>query len=153
MYGLKQAAILAFQQLAERLETVGYSQILGNSGMWKHKTRQTVLCFCVDHFGVKYFSKEDAYHLLNTLGTHYKYMVDWTGCNFCGLIFEWNYTDGYVNVSILGHIKDALRKLKHKPIRSHNILTMNTFQWIMASMIHPNTPLHQAGFLHLHPMK
>ena len=33
MYGLKQAAILAFQQLSQRLKTAGYTQILRISGM------------------------------------------------------------------------------------------------------------------------
>ena len=33
MYDLKQAVILAFQKLAEILEKVGYTQILGRSGI------------------------------------------------------------------------------------------------------------------------
>ena len=77
--------------------------------MWKHETRQIVFCSFVDNFGVKYFNREDTDHLLNTLGAHYKYTVDWTGCNFCWLIFEWNYNDIYVDVSILGYIKYVLR--------------------------------------------
>ena len=40
VYSLKQVEILAFQQLAERLEKTGYAQIFGSSGMWKHVTRQ-----------------------------------------------------------------------------------------------------------------
>ena len=88
MYGLKQAAVLVFQQLSERLKTAGYLQIHGSSDIWKHETRQTVFCLCVYGCGVKYFSKEDADHLLNTLGAHCNYTVDWTGCNFCGLTFD-----------------------------------------------------------------
>ena len=52
-YDMKKAVILAFQQLAERLEKAGYTQILGSSGMWKHDTKQTVSYLCVDNFGVK----------------------------------------------------------------------------------------------------
>ena len=37
MYGLKQAAILVFQQLAERLEKAGYSQILSSLVIWNTK--------------------------------------------------------------------------------------------------------------------
>ena len=83
--------------------------------MWKHETRQIVFCLCFDTFGVKYFNIDDTDHLLNTLGTNYKYMVDWTGCNFFELTFECNYKDGYVDVSIPVYIKDAMRKLKYKP--------------------------------------
>ena len=58
-------------------------------------------------------------HLLNILGTDYKYTVDWAGCNFCGLKFEWNYKDGYVDISIPGYIKDSLCKLKHVPSKQN----------------------------------
>ena len=88
MYGLKQAAVLAFDQLTTRLHIAGYPQILGSSSMWKHKTRRTIFCLCVDDFGVKYFNTKDAQYLLDTIGQHYKYTVDWTGKNFCKLIFD-----------------------------------------------------------------
>ena len=76
--------------------------------MRNHEIRQTSFCLCVDDFGVKYFNREDMDHLLNTLGTDYKYTVDWTGCNFCGLKFGWNYKEDYTHVSIPGYVKDSL---------------------------------------------
>ena len=80
--------------------------------MWKHETRQIVFCLCVDDFGLKDFNRNNAAHLLNTLGTNYKYTMDWTDYNFCGLIFGWNYKDGCMDISMPGYIKDALRRLK-----------------------------------------
>ena len=68
MYGLKQAVILAYKQLSQRLIEAGYYRIEGSTGMWKHITRKTVFCLCVDDFGVKYFRKNDAERLLNTIG-------------------------------------------------------------------------------------
>ena len=41
MYDLKQAAILAYNQLCERLQQAGYTPILGSAGMFEHKTRKT----------------------------------------------------------------------------------------------------------------
>ena len=76
MYSLKQVEILAFQQLAERLEKAGYTHILGCTGIWEHETRQTVFCLCVDDFRVKHFNRDDVDHLLKTLGNDYKYTVD-----------------------------------------------------------------------------
>ena len=38
MYDLKQAAILAYTQIKERLGKEGYSPIEGTSGLWKHDT-------------------------------------------------------------------------------------------------------------------
>ena len=144
MYGLKQAAILAFQQLAERLEKVEYSQMLGSSGIWKHETRQKVFYLWVDDFCVKYFNRDDNDLLLNILVTNYKYTVDWTGYNFYGIIFEWNYKEGCVDVSMPGYVKDALRKIKHKPSKKPQYPPhpVNNFQWIMPSMTLHNTPLH-----------
>ena len=52
MYGLKQASVLAHQNLTKLLTEGGYEHILGSLGMWKHITRKTIFCLCVDDFGV-----------------------------------------------------------------------------------------------------
>ena len=39
MYGLKEAAILAYNKLRTHLEPKGYYPIPGTSGLWAHKTR------------------------------------------------------------------------------------------------------------------
>ena len=114
MYGLKQAAILAYEQLSERLQAAGYRPIITSTGMWKHETRQIILCLCLDDFEVKYFSDSDAKHLLQTLGKYYQYTVDWSGRNFCGLTFDWNYKEGYVDISMPGYISDTLKNLQHE---------------------------------------
>ena len=72
MYGLKQAAVLAYNQLKEKLLPKGYSLVKGTVGLWRHATRKTKFCLCVDDFGVKYYNKEDADHLLNSLRKNYK---------------------------------------------------------------------------------
>ena len=66
MYGLKQAAILAYKQLVENLGQHGYHPIPLTTGLWKHKTRDTVFAFCVDDFGVKYTSKDNINHLISS---------------------------------------------------------------------------------------
>ena len=66
MYGLKQAAILAYKQLVKNLKQYGYEPIEGTTGLWHHESRPTKFALCVDDFGVKYFSKDDAEHLINT---------------------------------------------------------------------------------------
>ena len=91
MYGLKQAAILAYENLCKKLHPTGYRPIVGNAGIFYHIQKPTKFCFCVDDFGIKYYNKQDAQHLLDTLGKHYKYSVDWTGNDFCGLHYDWNY--------------------------------------------------------------
>jgi hypothetical protein len=113
MYGLKQAAILAYKQLKKHLAPHGYEPIPHTDGMWKHKTRKTTFCLCVDDFGVKYFNKDDANHLIAALQHNYQVKTDWTGKNFCGLTFDWKYHQGYVDVSMPGYIQRLLAKLQH----------------------------------------
>ena len=40
MYGLKQAAVLAYTQVSTLLKKAGYQAIVGSLGMWKHITRK-----------------------------------------------------------------------------------------------------------------
>ena len=113
VYGLKQAAILAYNQLLARLTDAGYRPILSSTGMFEHVTRPTKFCLCVDDFGIKYYSKDDAQHLLQSLGQTYKYSTDWTGSDFCGLHLKWNYTKAYVDISMPHYVQKALKRLQH----------------------------------------
>ena len=63
MYGLKQAALLAYNYLVEKLAPHGYRPIPHTIGMWKHDTKPISFCLCVDDFGVKYTNKDDVEHL------------------------------------------------------------------------------------------
>ena len=82
MYGLKQAAILAYQHIKNTLQPHGYYPVIGTVGLWKHKTRPISFCLCVDDFGIKYFDKKDVEHLLSKIGTIYDYTTDWTGQHY-----------------------------------------------------------------------
>ena len=114
MYGLKQAARLAFDQLIKKLEPHGYYPVRESPGLWKHTTRPTVFTLCVDDFGIKYCHKDDADHLLDTIRKYYKVSVDWTGKNYLGLTLDWNYTEKYVDVSMPGYVPAARNKFQHK---------------------------------------
>ena len=65
MYGLNQEDITAYNQLILHMKPHGYYPVLFKTKIWAHKTRKKILY--VDDFGVKYFSKDDANHLLNPL--------------------------------------------------------------------------------------
>jgi hypothetical protein len=114
MYGLKQAAILAYQHLVNQLAPHGYHPCPYTTGLWHHETRPTKFCLCVDDFGVKYFSRHDADHLLNALRAHYKISVDWEGKNYCGLSIHWNYHKQYVDVSMPDYVPSTLARLQHQ---------------------------------------
>eukprot|EP00957_Ditylum_brightwellii_P159434 12136755-Ditylum_brightwellii.AAC.1 len=52
--------------------------------------------------------------LIEILKKYYKVSIDWEGKNYCGLIFDWYYDHGYVDVSMLGYIFKALEKFQHE---------------------------------------
>ena len=95
MYGLKQAAVLAYNNLVSNLDKHDYYPIPHTVGMWKHRTRNITFCLCVDDFGVKYYDKKDADHLIKSLNESYITSIDWEGRIFCGLNLDWHYNDGY----------------------------------------------------------
>ena len=68
MHGLKQAAILAYDNLKQCLKPFGYNSVTGTVGVWKNETIKPNLCLCVGGFGIKYYSKVDANHLFNAIG-------------------------------------------------------------------------------------
>ena len=115
MYGLKQAAILAYDYICQNLEPAGYHPVPGTVGLWKHTTRPIAFCLCVDDFGIKYFTKDDVNHLLEQIGTIYKYTTNWEGKDFCGLHFDWNYDKQYVDISMPDYVKKALKRLQYTP--------------------------------------
>ena len=118
MYGLKQAAILAYKHLVNQLAPHGYHPCPYTTGLWQHDTRRTKFCLCVDDFGVKYFTPADAAHLLASLRAHYKISVDMAGTDYCGLSIKWNYPKNYVDISMPGYIASTLERLQHpKPKR------------------------------------
>ena len=47
--------------------------------VWKHETCPTIFALCVDDFTVKYFSDDDAEHIINTLKNYYPISVDHDG--------------------------------------------------------------------------
>ena len=115
MYGLKQAAILAYQHLKSTLEPYGYYPVTGTVGLWAHKTRSICFCLCVDDFGVKYFNKADVDHLLGAVGKLYTYTTDWTGQNYCGMTLDWEYQKGYVDISMPDYVLSSIQKLQYTP--------------------------------------
>ena len=62
----------------------------------------------MDGFGEKYFGKDDAVHLLESLRKHYAISRDWEGHNYPGLTIDLNYKEGYVDVLIPYYVKKAL---------------------------------------------
>ena len=118
MYGLKQTAILAYQNLVKNMKPFGYFPCPSTTGLWRHKDRRTKFCLCTDDFGVKYNTDNDKQHFLDAFKTCYTISVNEEGKNYLGLQLEWNYQNGYVDIFMPTYISKLLSRLKHpNPLR------------------------------------
>jgi hypothetical protein len=84
-------------------------------GLCRHVTRRTTFTLAVDDFGIKYFSKADAEHLFSALRDKYTITTDWSGSTYLGFTLNWNYKEGWVDVSMPEYIPNALARLRHPP--------------------------------------
>jgi hypothetical protein len=118
MYGLPQAGRLAYDKLVAHLAPHGYQPCARTPGLWRHLTRPINFCLVVDDFAVKYVGKQHADHLLAALQEQYKITSDWKGELYCGITLDWNYEEGYVDLSMPGYVDRMLHKFQHpKPYR------------------------------------
>ena len=115
MYGLKQAARLAYDQIFKVIQHFGYTPLKNNPSLWKHETWKTTFALCVDDFGVKITNIHDADHLIHALKTKYEISVDWSGSSYLGISLDWNYTQGYVDISMTAYIPKMIKKFNHPP--------------------------------------
>ena len=70
LYGLPQAGLIAQQLLDKQLNKKGYRKSDIIQGFWTHDWRLICFLLCVDHFGVKYFGKQHADHLMTVIIDH-----------------------------------------------------------------------------------
>ena len=112
MYGLKQASVLAYNNLVKNLKDHVYAPIPHTVGLWRHNSRPLTFCLCVDDFGIKYENKADVDHLLAALRQFYSISTDWSVQHFCGFHLDWHYDEGYVDLSMPGYIENVLTKFQ-----------------------------------------
>eukprot|EP00957_Ditylum_brightwellii_P183731 13994453-Ditylum_brightwellii.AAC.1 len=113
MYGLPQAGILANNLLTEKFATKGYRPCHHTPELWKHDWRPVCFSLVVDDFGIKYVGEEHAHHLLQTLCHWYEVVEDWSGRRCCGIMIEWDYEHGHIDLSMPGYIHNVLIKFQH----------------------------------------
>ena len=92
MYDLKQATVLAYNNIVTVLKEYGYSLCLHTAALSENVSRKIKFCvWFVDNFGVKFGSQDDTTLLLNALKDNYKITIDWKSEDYCGLTINWNY--------------------------------------------------------------
>ena len=119
MYGLKQADIIANMKLTKHLDKNAYHPVQHTPGLWKHNTWATIFTLVVDDFEIKYASKQDAKHLIQALRAKYTISTDWDASLYIGITLNWNYTAGYVDLSMPKYVARALHKFKQALRKFH----------------------------------
>jgi len=67
MYGLKQAGIIANQELRAHLKPYGYAPVRHTPGLWRCTQTDSIFTLVVDDFLIQYTSIFNAHHLINAL--------------------------------------------------------------------------------------
>ena len=70
------------------MEPHGYYPVPFTTGLWEHHIRKTKHFLYVDDFGVKYFSKDYADHILGSRKNHYAVLTNWEGLNYFVLTID-----------------------------------------------------------------
>ncbi|KAL7476295.1 hypothetical protein ACHAW6_003413, partial [Cyclotella cf. meneghiniana] len=81
--------------------------------LWKHKTRPTPSVLIVDDFGIKYFSKEDLDHLVDSIKKYYEVKVDPEGRELVKIELDWNYENKKVHLSMKPYLDKLLRQFNN----------------------------------------
>ena len=113
VWGLPQAGILADKRLQRKLAPFGYSECVNTPGLWKHDTRTILFTLVDDDFGVKYVSKDDVDHLIDSIKSTYMLTEDWTGNSYCGIALKWDYVHRHVDILMPNYIKKKLQEYGH----------------------------------------
>ena len=87
MYGLKQAGLIANQQLQKHLAKFGYAPTACTPGLWTHSSRDIAFSLVVNDFGIK-----DVAATTHNLQELYSVSTNWTGKLYCGVSINWDYT-------------------------------------------------------------
>ena len=111
MYGLKEAAILAYKKLIIHLTPRGYYPIESTAGLWTLKTRKIIFCLCVDGFGIKYFNNDDITHFQDSLKDHFQFTMEWEGTNYIRIKLHWYYEAGFVHISMPIYVDKILKRV------------------------------------------
>ena len=110
-------------------------------GVWKHNTRKTTLALCINNFGTKYFSQDNANKLVHAVKFYYTFTAKWSVTLYCGINLKCNYAEGYVKISINDYIHSALKKIiTYLPTNTSTPLTNRMYQSMDAQQLN-NQPV------------
>jgi hypothetical protein len=110
MYGLKQAGLIANQQLQKHLAEFSYAPTALTPGLWTLSSGNITFSLVVNNYGIKYVGRNNSQHLLSALKELYSVSTNRGGKIYCGVSINWDYANRHVDISMPGYVEAALHK-------------------------------------------
>ena len=118
---IPQAGLIAQQLIKQRMNKMCYKQIDITLVFWMHEWCPIYFLLCVNDFGLKYFVKQHADHLMSVLREHFKISRDYKVKCYLGLYIYWDNNNCKLHLSMLACVADALTRFRHKhPCKPHD---------------------------------
>ena len=113
MYGLKQAVIIANQELVKHMAPFEYHLVKHTPGLWVHNIKKTLFSLVVDDLSVQYCSTEDADHFKIALRSKYLTTVNMEATVYIGIKLTWYYVHRTVTLSMPSYVHKELHIFQH----------------------------------------
>ena len=147
MHGLKQAGIIANQELVKHMAPFGSHPVKHTPSLWVHDNRKTLFSLVVDNFCVQYFSTEDADHFFNSLRAKYLITVEMAETVYISIKLEWEYVHRNVTLLMPSYVRKDLHRFHHK-LRVGKEYSPHTFSSIQyVQKVQYADPLDTAEYL------
>jgi hypothetical protein len=127
--------------------TYGYIQSPNTTCLFRHTTCDIQFCLDVDDFGIKYGSRADADHLIQTLQSNgYELTIKDKGDTYLDMDIQ--FTPSTVTLSMPGYIEKMLKRFRpnyllpsHRPSRTPGKYTISVYRRIQYVEIDDSPPL------------
>ena len=113
MYGLKQAGIIANQELHAHLKPCGYEPVRHIPGLWHCTYTDSIFTLVVDDFLIQYTDLRNVHHLINALKNKHDITIDWDAKTYIGIALQWDYKERTVLLSMPKYVPASLEIIGH----------------------------------------
>ena len=114
MHRIPHEGIIAQKLLEERLKKHCCCQSDKTPGLWKHDTRPICFSLIFDDFGVKYFGKEHADHIVGVLREFYDVDKDREGTKYCWVTLDRDYIKRQIHPSMPCYCDEGSTRFQHE---------------------------------------
>ena len=113
MFFLKQAGIIANQELVKHMAPFVYHLVKHTPCLWVHDSRKTLFSIVVDNFCAQYCSTGGCRPFLNALRSKYLIKVDMADTVYIRIKLEWDYGHRTVTLLMPSYVLKALHRFQH----------------------------------------